>query len=76
MVLVLTQPLTEMSARKLPGDKAWPAGKADNLSVTRIVLPLYLLGFPCKQAVLHNNSDVCVLFFTDWNQQFVGFHWR
>jgi hypothetical protein len=26
------QPLTEMSTRNLPGDKGWPALKADNLT--------------------------------------------
>jgi hypothetical protein len=31
MALGLTQPLTEMSARNLPGGKALPARKADNL---------------------------------------------
>jgi hypothetical protein len=30
--LVSTQPLTEMSTRNLPGDKWWPARKADNLT--------------------------------------------
>jgi hypothetical protein len=32
MVLGLTQPLTEMSTRKLPGIKGRPARKADNLA--------------------------------------------
>jgi hypothetical protein len=32
MVLVSTQPLTEMSTRNLPRDKGRPAGKADNLT--------------------------------------------
>jgi hypothetical protein len=27
-----TQPLTEMSARNLPGVKGWPEGKADDLT--------------------------------------------
>jgi hypothetical protein len=27
-----TQPLTEMSTRNLPGNKGWPALKADNLT--------------------------------------------
>jgi hypothetical protein len=33
MVLVSTQPLTEMSNRDLPGGKEWPERKADNLTV-------------------------------------------
>jgi hypothetical protein len=32
MTLGSTQPLTEMSARNLPGDKGGPARKADNLT--------------------------------------------
>jgi hypothetical protein len=32
MTLGLTQPLTEMSSRNLPGDKAWLAHKADNFT--------------------------------------------
>jgi hypothetical protein len=32
MTLGSTQPLTEMSTRNLPGDKGWPARKADNLT--------------------------------------------
>jgi hypothetical protein len=32
MALELTQRLTEMSSRNLPGDKGWPALKADNLT--------------------------------------------
>jgi hypothetical protein len=32
MVLELTQPLTEMSARNLPGDKGRPERKANNLN--------------------------------------------
>jgi hypothetical protein len=32
MALCSTQPLTEMSTRKLPGYKEWPAPKADNLT--------------------------------------------
>jgi hypothetical protein len=32
MVLGLTQPLTEMSTRNLPGGKGWGACKADNLT--------------------------------------------
>jgi hypothetical protein len=32
MALVSTQPLTEMSARNLPGGKGRPACKADNLT--------------------------------------------
>jgi hypothetical protein len=32
MALVLTQPLTEMSAMNLPGSKALPACKVDNLT--------------------------------------------
>jgi hypothetical protein len=32
MALGLTQPLTEMSTRKLPGGKKRPARKADNLA--------------------------------------------
>jgi hypothetical protein len=31
MALGLTQPLTEMSTRNLPGGKGWPARKADTL---------------------------------------------
>jgi hypothetical protein len=31
MALGLTQPLTEMSTRNLPGGKQWPACKVDNL---------------------------------------------
>jgi hypothetical protein len=31
MALGSTQPLTEMSTGNLPGDKEWPARKADNL---------------------------------------------
>jgi hypothetical protein len=31
MALGLTQPLTEMSTRNLPGGKGWPVYKADNL---------------------------------------------
>jgi hypothetical protein len=58
MALGSTQPLTEISTRNLPGDKEWPARKADNLTficeqivykmwepprpVTGIVLPFYL----------------------------------
>jgi hypothetical protein len=34
MALVLTQPLTEMSDRNLPGGKGRPARKADNLTAT------------------------------------------
>jgi hypothetical protein len=30
--LGLTQPLTEMSTRDLPGNKMWPVRKADNLT--------------------------------------------
>jgi hypothetical protein len=33
MALGFTQPLTEMSTRYLPGGKALPASKADNLTV-------------------------------------------
>jgi hypothetical protein len=33
MALGSTQPLTEMSTRNLPGDKEWPARKADNLTI-------------------------------------------
>jgi hypothetical protein len=33
MALALTQPLTEMSTRDLPGDKERSALKADNLTV-------------------------------------------
>jgi hypothetical protein len=32
MALGLTQPLTEMSTRNLPGGKGWPARGADNLT--------------------------------------------
>jgi hypothetical protein len=32
MALGLTQPLTEMSIRNLPGDKGQPANKPDNLT--------------------------------------------
>jgi hypothetical protein len=32
MALGSTQPLTEMSARNLPGGKKWPARRADNLA--------------------------------------------
>jgi hypothetical protein len=32
MALVLTQPLTEMSTRSLPGGKGRPMHKADNLT--------------------------------------------
>jgi hypothetical protein len=32
MALGITQPLTEMSTRNLPGDKALPMRKADNLT--------------------------------------------
>jgi hypothetical protein len=32
MALVSTQPLTEMSARNLPGGKGRPARKADNVT--------------------------------------------
>jgi hypothetical protein len=32
MVLVCTEPLTEMSTRNLPGDKVRPARKTDNLT--------------------------------------------
>jgi hypothetical protein len=32
MALGLTQPLTEMSTRKLPGGKMGPVRKADNLT--------------------------------------------
>jgi hypothetical protein len=32
MALGLTQPLTEMSTRNLPGGKGLPARKADNLT--------------------------------------------
>jgi hypothetical protein len=35
MALGLTQPLTEMSTRNLPGGKGQPAGKADNLTAIR-----------------------------------------
>jgi hypothetical protein len=38
-----------MNARKLPGDKAWPAGKADNLTVTRIVLLFISLDSPVSR---------------------------
>jgi hypothetical protein len=31
VALESTQPLTEMSTRNIPGDKGWPAHKADNL---------------------------------------------
>jgi hypothetical protein len=31
MALGLTQPLTEMNTRNLPGGKEWPVRKADNL---------------------------------------------
>jgi hypothetical protein len=34
MALGLTQSLTEMSTRHLPGGKGWPAHKADNLTAT------------------------------------------
>jgi hypothetical protein len=33
MVLGSTQPLTEMSTRKVPGGKEWPVRKADYLTV-------------------------------------------
>jgi hypothetical protein len=33
MALVLTPPLTRMSARNRPGAKAWPAREADNLTI-------------------------------------------
>jgi hypothetical protein len=32
MALGSTQPLTEMSARNLPGGKKWPVHRADNLT--------------------------------------------
>jgi hypothetical protein len=32
MALGFTQPLTEMSTRNLPVDKAWPERKDDNLT--------------------------------------------
>jgi hypothetical protein len=32
MALGSTQPLTEMNTRNLPGDKEWPAPKAENLT--------------------------------------------
>jgi hypothetical protein len=32
MVLVFTQPLTEMNIRNNSGGKAWPARKTDNLA--------------------------------------------
>jgi hypothetical protein len=32
MALGLTQPLTDMSNRNLPGGKGWLVGKADNLT--------------------------------------------
>jgi hypothetical protein len=35
MALESTQPLTEMSTRKIPGGKGRPARKADNLTVIR-----------------------------------------
>jgi hypothetical protein len=35
MALALTQPLTEMSTRNLPGGKKWPARRADNLAAIR-----------------------------------------
>jgi hypothetical protein len=34
MALRSTQPLTEMSAKKLQGGKEWPARKTNNLDVT------------------------------------------
>jgi hypothetical protein len=34
MALGSTQPLTEMSTSNLPGDKGWPAPKADSLTAT------------------------------------------
>jgi hypothetical protein len=33
-VLGLTQPLTEISTRNLPGGKGWPMCEADNLTTT------------------------------------------
>jgi hypothetical protein len=33
MALESTQPLTEMSIRKLPRGKGWPARKTDNLTI-------------------------------------------
>jgi hypothetical protein len=32
MALGLSQPLTEMSTRNIPGGKGWPVHKADNLT--------------------------------------------
>jgi hypothetical protein len=32
MALGSTQPVTKMTNRNLPGDKGWPAHKADNLT--------------------------------------------
>jgi hypothetical protein len=37
MVQGLTQPLTEMSTRNVPGGKAWPAHKADNLTAVCVL---------------------------------------
>jgi hypothetical protein len=34
MALGLTQPLTEMSTRNLPGVKGWPTREADNVTAT------------------------------------------
>jgi hypothetical protein len=33
MALGLTQPLTQMSTRNLPGGKKWPARRADSLAI-------------------------------------------
>jgi hypothetical protein len=38
MVLGLTQPLTEISTRNLPGDKGRPALKADNLTAIESIV--------------------------------------
>jgi hypothetical protein len=39
MALASTQPITEISARNIPGVEGRPAGKADNISPSVRILP-------------------------------------
>jgi hypothetical protein len=71
MALGLTQPLPEMSIRNLPGDKGWPARKADNL--TGICEPIvYKMWEPWRLTTLwasrtsYRDSFTFLTFFLSW----------
>jgi hypothetical protein len=67
MALGLTQPLTEMSTRNLPGGEGWSVYKADNLTaIYESVCPEYVgvstSHNPTGLSYLTNSSMECSVF--------------